>query len=145
MRFFYSKKEHICHACKTTISYNDEAVCIRWKSNGTFIPLVFHVGCYANWMVTSFNNRWVVWKEGTTPRPIRHKRGRKFLYKTREQATLIHQLQALKSYHQSQGHLEEVKIIEEKITHAREENSIPANPRSPQGIIPGDIVQSPGV
>ena len=120
MRFFYAKKEQVCKYCKGNILYGDDAVIIRWKPHGgiVIIPLVFHAECYSEWVINSFNQRYNDWKLGSSPRPIRRKRGRKFLYKNKEQAKIIHQLKALRRYHEKSRNLEAVRILNIKIKEA---------------------------
>ena len=117
MRFFYARKEQVCRYCKSAINYNDEAVVTRWKPPGgiTFIPLVVHVTCYVNWITDGFNKAWNDWKIEASPRPVRHKRGRKFLYGTREQAKLINQLKSLRSYHIKVGNNAAVNTLNKRI------------------------------
>ncbi len=111
MRFFYAKKEQICKHCGSPIIYGDEAVVIRWKNKNIFIPLVFHVGCYIEWVTDSFNRRWGTWKLGATPRPIRKKRGRKFLYPNRILAKDVNRRKSLINYHLKEGNLDRVREL----------------------------------
>ena len=115
MRFFYAKKEQTCRHCKGIINYGDEAVIIRWKHINVFIPLVFHTACYPEWVTASFSIRYNDWKLGAEPRKVRRKRGRKFLYSSREQAKTANQLRSLRAYHRRVGHTEAVEEITEKL------------------------------
>ncbi len=119
MRFFYAKKEEqTCRNCKTSIFRGDEAVVIRWHSpRGTnpFIPLVFHVACYIEWVTNSFNRRWNDWKLGAEPRRVRKKRGRKFKYLSREQAVDINRSRSLINYHRKQGNVTRVEELSIKL------------------------------
>ena len=115
MRFFYTKHEQVCRHCKSTINYGDEAVVIRWKHINIFVPLIFHVACYVAWVTDNFNKRWHDWKLGAEPRKVRRKRGRKFLYASREQAAAVNRLKSLLSYHRKAGNGDRVTELEEQL------------------------------
>lgn len=115
MRFFYAKHEQLCRHCKSTINYGDEAVIIRWKHINIFIPLVFHAACYIEWVTISFNRRWQEWKLKAEPRRVRRKRGRKFIYSSREQAKDVNRRKSLINYHRKQGNLDRVEELSIKL------------------------------
>ena len=115
MRFFYAKHEQVCRHCKSMINYGDEAVIIRWKNLNIFIPLVFHVACYIEWITDNFNRRWQDWKLGAEPRRIRKKRGRKFKYSSRELASTVNKLKSLKRYHEKAGNEDRVAELETQL------------------------------
>ncbi len=115
MRFFYAKHEQVCRKCKGIINYGDEAVVLRWKHNNIFIPLVFHTACYIEWVTDNFNRRWRDWKLGASPRRIRKRRGRKFIYSNRKQAKDVNRLKSLLYYHKKAGNEGKVAELENRL------------------------------
>lgn len=124
MRFFYAKHEQTCRTCHNPISYGDEAVYVKTvviPQTGKSMPFIVHVQCYIPWVESQFNRWWSNWKHGSIPRPIRHKRGRKRIYKDEEQSLEINRLKALQRYHAKKNKPERILEIQIQINSLLEE------------------------
>ena len=118
IRFFLVKHEQTCKVCGVPMLYGEEAVFIRTvivKQTGNKMSLTYHPQCYLRDFTESFNGIWINWRNGVTPRPPKKKRGRKYLYKSREIATEINRLKALQRYHTRMNRMDRVLEIQSQI------------------------------
>ena len=121
MRFFLAKNELRCRGCGGTIGYGEEAVIIKWKQPKTeaTIPLVCHVSRYIPWVERNYYGKWNDWHLGVNPRPKRKKRGRKFIYASKEQAEAVNRAKSLINYHKKAGNTDRVAELEVELASIR--------------------------